>query len=118
MLSGLSATQEKNQEEPDRFVPVYMGGRNAGKHSETFEKAICQNLAGRRSDPSASEDNALPTMPSGFLKAEVELERNVVHWLTSCSISIKQTWEVLLSLHFSSPFGISCPLLFLSVQIS
>lgn len=66
-----------------------MGGRNAGKHSETFEKAICQDLAGKRSDPTASEDDALPTIPSGFLKDEEELEKNVVHWLTSCSISTR-----------------------------
>lgn len=100
----MSAAREKNQEEPDRFVPVYMGGRNAGKHSETFEKAICQNLAGRRSDPSASEDNALPTMPSGFLEDEVELEKNVVHWLTSCSISAKQTWESIAFPSFQQSF--------------
>lgn len=57
-----------------------MGGGNAGKHSETFEKAICRDLAGKRSDPTASGDDARPTIPSGFLKDEEELERNVVHY--------------------------------------
>ena len=38
---------DRNQGEPDRFVPDYMRGKNAGKHSRNFEKAICQEVAGK-----------------------------------------------------------------------
>lgn len=64
---SIAATQEKNQREHGRFVLDYTGGRML-RNTENFDKSISQELAGKRSDPSASKDDALPQIPSCFLK--------------------------------------------------